>query len=101
MREVKVALQHVDGILLEGEDSRIVKHAQKSNNPEAAVGENLSKVGNLEWVVFLFCFTSLRIKFLVHEEVDDEHDQGDAKQHHAELDGVGDLDLTTQLGEEG
>ena len=36
--EGEVALEHVDGILLEGEDGRIIEHAEQGYNPEAAVG---------------------------------------------------------------
>ena len=42
----QVALQHVDGIFLEGEDGAVVKHAQQGNQPETKAGENLADVAD-------------------------------------------------------
>ena len=83
-RQRQVTLQHIDGVLLEGEDSRIVEHAEQGDNPETAVAEDLANVADLEWVVLLLSLTCLCIEFLVHKEVDDSHNQGDAHQHHTE-----------------
>ena len=82
----QVALQHVDGVLLEGEDGAIIQHAKEGNQPEAEARQNLANVADLERVVLFFGFASLGVKFLVHKEINDEHYQGDAEQHHAKLD---------------
>ena len=75
--EVQVALQHVDGILLEWEDCTVVEYAKQGNNPEHAERENLANVGNLEWVVLLLLST-LSVEFLIHETVYYEADKADA-----------------------
>ena len=99
--ERQVALQHVDGIFLEGEDGAIVEHAQQGNEPETKAGENLANIFHLEGVVFLLSLTGLAVELLVHEEVGDEHDEGDAEQHDSELNSVVDMHLAAQLGEVG
>lgn len=40
--ERQVALQHVDGIFLEGEDGAVVEHAEQSHEPETEAGEDLA-----------------------------------------------------------
>ena len=74
----QVALQHVDGILLEGENGTIVQHTQQGDKPESARGKYLSKVLDAERVVFFLGFTCLGIEFLVHHKVDNGHDEGNA-----------------------
>ena len=80
--EREVALQHVDGVLLEGEDGGIVEHAKKGYEPEAAARKNLSQIFELEGVVFLLSLAGLGVEFAVHEEVDDKHDEGNHEEHH-------------------
>ena len=77
-------MQHVDGILLEGEDGAVVEHAEQGDNPETAVAEDLADVGYLERIVLLFSLASLCIEFLVHEEIYDGHDESDTHQYHTE-----------------
>ena len=97
----QVALQHVNGILLEREDGAVIQYAEQGDQPEAEARQDFADVGNLERVVFLFGFTSLTVEFLVHEEVDDEHDQGDAEEHHAESNGTAHIDGAAETGEIG
>ena len=82
--ERKVALEHVHSILLEGEDGRIVQYAEQGDKPEAHAGEDLPEVADLERIFLLFCLAGLCVEFPVHEEVDDEHHQGDADQYDTE-----------------
>ena len=99
--ERQVALQHVDGIFLEGEDGTIIEHAEQGHQPESEAGEDLAQVANLEWVVFFLSLAGLSVEFLVHEEIDDEHDEGDAEEHHAESHRTAHVDAATKMGEEG
>ena len=80
----KVALQHVYCILLEGEDGWVVKYTEKGYKPETAAGKDFTQVADFEGIVFFFCFAGLCIKFLVHEEVNAEHQQRNHKQNHTE-----------------
>ena len=100
-REGQVALEHVDRILLEREDGAVVQHAEQGHDPESAVGKDLADVADLERVVLLLGLAGLAVELLVHEEVDDGHDEGDAEQHHAEGDRTGHFHLAAELGEEG
>ena len=79
-----VALKHIYGIFLEGEDCRVIEYAEKCHQPEAERREDFAKVGNLEGVIFLFSLTCLSVKLAVHEEIDDEHYQGNHQQYYAE-----------------
>lgn len=84
---VKVALQHVGTVALEGEDGRIVEHAEQSYNPEHLRREYLAEVAELElflWVGSLFCYAHLLVECLVHEGEDDEGDEADEEEHGAE-----------------
>ena len=99
--ERQVALQHIDGILLEREDGAIVKYAKQGHQPESEAGEDLAEVTDFEGVVLLFSFTGLGIEFLVHEEVDNEHHESDAEQHHTEGDGTRHANLAAELSKEG
>ena len=84
---VKVALQHVGTVTLEGEDGRIVEHAEQSNNPEHLRREYLAEVAELELflrVGSLFCYAHLLVECLVHEGEDDEGDEADEEEHGAE-----------------
>ena len=101
LRQGKVALEHIHGIFLEREDRRIVEHAEEGDKPETKAGKDLADVLDLERIVLLLGLAGLAVEFLVHEEIGDEHDQGDAEQHHAEGDGTADVDLAAELGEEG
>ena len=99
--EREVALQHIHCIFLERENGAVIKHAKQSHQPETAGREDLADIGNLEGIVFFLGFASLGIQFLVHKEIDDEHHQRDAKEHHTEGHGTGDFNLAAQFGEEG
>ena len=79
--QCQVALQHVHGIFLEGENSAVIKYAEQSYQPETTRGENLSEVADFEGVVLLFCLTSLCVELLVHDEVNDGHDECNAHQY--------------------
>ena len=82
-RIAQVALQHVDGILLEGEDGRVVEHAQQRYQPEHLAREDIFEVRDFEGIVFLFAaFAHLLLEFLVHEGVGDETDEADGQQNH-------------------
>ena len=97
----EVALQHIHGIFLEREYRRIVKDAEKGHEPETEAGEDLANVRDLERVVFLLGLTGLAVELLVHEEICNEHDKGDAKKHDSESHGTADIDLSAELGEIG
>ena len=97
----EVALQHIHRILLEGEDGAIVEHAEQGHEPETAIAKNLADVADFERIVLLLSLTSLCIELLVHEEVDDGHDEGDAQQYHTEGYAAADAHLTAQTGKEG
>ena len=99
--EGEVALQHVDGVLLEGEDGRIVEHAEQGNEPETAGGKNLAEVLDAERVVLLFCLAGLCVETLVHEEIDDEHDEGNHQQDDTEGDASAYADFAAETCEEG
>ena len=99
--ERQVALQHVHGILLEGEDGAVVEHAQQRYQPETLVGQDLANVAYLERIVLLLGLARLLIELAVHEEVNDEHDQGDAHQNDAKGYRARNVDRAAQLGEVG
>ncbi len=99
--ESQVALQHVDGILLEWEDGRVVEHAEQSHEPEARRGEDLAEVAQLEGVVFLFLGAGLGVKLLVHKEIDDKHDEGNHQEHHAEGHGARHRNDAAESGKHG
>ena len=97
----EVALQHVHGIFLEREDGAVIEHAKQSHQPETTGGEDLADIGHFERIVLLFSLTGLSIQFFVHEEVNDEHHQGNAEEHHAERHRTGNVNRAAQFGEEG
>ena len=97
----EVALQHINSILLEGEDGAIVEYAQQGHEPEAKAGEYLAQVGNLEGVVLLFGLACLSIQLLIHKEVNDGHDEGDTQKYDAKGNGTTYTNLATQLGKIG
>ena len=99
--ERQVALEHVDGIFLEGEDSAVVEDAEEGDEPESEAGEDLAKVTEFEGVILLLSLTGLSVEFLIHEEIGDEHDEGDAEEHDTELDSVVDMDFTAELSKIG
>ena len=80
----EVALKHIDRIFLERENSRVIKHAKQRHHPEAKRTENLSEIGNLERIVLFLSLSRLRIKLLVHKEINDKHNQGHHQEHHSE-----------------
>ena len=97
----QVALQHVDGILLEGENRAVVEHAQQGDKPETAAREDLPQVADAEGVVLLLSLAGLRVQLSVHEEIDHTHDEGNAHQHHAESHRAGDVHMAAQTGKVG
>ena len=87
---VEVALQHVGAVALEGEDGRIVEHAEQGHNPEDLAGENLHDVGELELVlsiVLLGLGAQLAVEAAVEDGEHGERDQTDEQQHRAEAHG--------------
>ena len=66
---------------LEGEDSGIIEHAEKCNNPEHLRAEDLSEVGNMEFVLRVFFrgrFSDshqLLVETVVHDCEDKEIEQ--------------------------
>ena len=93
-------MEHVHGILLEGEDSRVVKYTEQCHEPEAAGGEYLSKVPDAERVILLLSLACLCVELAVHDEIDDGHDECDTHEYHAEGNAAADADNTTQTCEE-
>ena len=99
--EREVALEHVNGVLLEGEYGRIVEHAEQGHEPESAAAQDVADVAYLKRVVLLFGLAGLLVKLLVHEEVDDEHDERYHQEHHAEGYRARHVDVAAELGEHG
>ena len=99
--EGEVALEHIHGVFLEGEDGAVVKHAEQSHEPKSETGENLAKVADFERIVLLFGLAGLFVEFSVHKEIDDEHHKGDAQQHHTEFNGVVHMDVAAKFCEIG
>ena len=99
--EREVALQHIHRVFLERENGAVVEHTKEGYQPETTGREDLANVGNFEGIVFFLGFAGLGIQFLVHKEIDDEHHQRDAKEHHAEGHRAGNFNLAAQFGEEG
>ena len=75
--EYQITLQHIYGIFLEREYSRIIKYTKKRYQPESATGQNSTEIADLERIVFLLSLTRLLVKFLIHEEVDNKHNKCD------------------------
>ena len=98
LRKHQIALQHIDRILLEGENGRIVQHAQQGYQPETTARKDTSQVADFKGIILLLGLTCLRIQLLVHKEVYDKHDQSYHQQYHAESDRTGNVDHSTQLG---
>ena len=99
--EGDVALEHVHGVFLEREDGRIVEHAEQGHEPEAAVGEDAAEVLDVERLFGLFGLARLSIELAIHEEVGDEHDQGDEQQNHAEGYGTRHIGRRRHAGDDG
>ena len=92
-------MKHVYCIFLEWENGRIIKHTKQCNEPETTTGENLSEVADFEWIILFFSFTSLCIEFLIHEEINDKHDECDGKENHTKSNRTRNTDNATQFCE--
>ena len=87
-RYAEVALQHVGGEALEGEDGRIVEHAEERDDPEHLAAQDVLQVADLELLLAAASApaveTQLFVQFAVHEGEDHERQQADQQQHGAE-----------------
>ncbi len=55
----------------------------------------------MEWVIFFFFHVGLFIEFLIHEEVDDKHYQGNHQEDYSESYRAGNAHMAAKFGEHG
>lgn len=90
---VEVALEHVGGIALEGEDCRVIEHAEHGDYPEEFARQDVLDVGNLEFLVGRilgggsFLGGNLMVETGVHECEHDIGNQANQEEGSAECDG--------------
>ena len=87
-RDAEVALQHVRGETLEGEDRRVVEHAEHGDDPEDLAAEYFAEVADAELlfraVVAFGVESQLFVQLAVHERKDHVGQQADQQQQGAE-----------------
>ena len=86
-RDAEIALQHVGAETLEGENSRIIEHAEQSYDPEQAGAEQSANIAELELLLgrgLSGSHTGLPVESTVHDRKHYETYQTDEQQHGAE-----------------